>query len=129
MILGHLQYYAAHKPAFVLDIRTVWTMLPPRSLNLPPLPDISHSKLSKVVKLLHSAKCIENVGTKLYLWEGIHGFVDLRRRHDAYLERRMGSDASLLQDLLWPLDSAQEGWRADLMENIVQAVEKALMYK
>ena len=86
----------------------------------------SYTALVQVVNLLDRAGCL----CKLYrppnhqglqLAEGMKSFTALCRRHDAYLENRMGSDASLLRELLWPRDEHEERRRSK-MDGLVRLV-------
>ena len=92
----------------------------------------SYTTLVQVVNLLDRAGCVcmlyrppNHQG--LQLAEGMKSFTALCRRHDAYLEHRMGSDALLLRELLWPRDEHEERRRSK-MDVLVRLVMRRLAW-
>lgn len=95
---------------------------------------LSRAALFEVVTLLERAGCLcasfRQPHTKgLQLAEGIRSFTSLCRRHDAYLQSRMGTDVLLLQELLWPRDEVEQHRRKDEMDVLVRSVMRRLAWE
>jgi len=58
---------------------------------------------------------------------GMRSFLDMRRRHDGYLESQMHtSDIAYLQDVLWPIDKREQNRLQEEMELVVNEVKRVL---
>lgn len=93
---------------------------------------LQYTALRRVVTLLERTDClcVHHVPPHqpgLQLADGMKSFTALCRRHDAYLQSRMGSDAPLLQALLWARDETEERRRCK-MDVLVRNVMRRLAW-
>ena len=76
--------------------------------------------------MLHGGPHV-NTPITMRLAGGMRCFLDMRRRHDGYLESQMNtSDIPYLQDVLWPIDKREQSRLQEEMELVVNEVKRVL---
>lgn len=76
--------------------------------------------------MLHGGPHV-NTPITMRLAGGMKSFLDLRRRHDGYLESQMNeNEVPLLQDVLWPIEHKEQSRLQEEMELVVNEVKRVL---
>lgn len=141
LILGSLQHLhtTSALPLYTSFLATMQRALhhaAHTARTLPKLQTVDEAQLCRVVVLLQRANCVEVCGGPhldaplTIRLSGLRGLLDLRRRHDGYLEGLMsssGASVTDLQDLLWPVESAEQTRLQAEVELVVSEVRRVLL--
>ena len=136
LVLGCLQHLHIHNdaPTYSIMLDCLQRCLRRTAHTLPRLKHVTNAQLRSVIVLLQRAECVVlhggphvNTPITMRLAGGMGCFLDMRRRHDGYLESQMNtSDIPYLQDVLWPIDKREQSRLQEEMELVVNEVKRVL---
>lgn len=136
LVLGCLQHLHVHtaEPPYSTVLHCLQHCLRCTAHTLPRLQHVTNAQLRSVIVLLQRAECVVlhggphvNTPITMRLAGGMRSFLDMRRRHDGYLETQMNTDeVPVLQDVLWPVDQKEQHRLQEEMGLVVNEIKRNL---